>query len=237
MIKDDDIKQWTPLIKKITWKYRNNPYKLELEDLEQIGYIGLLKGLRSFNEDLGVEIQTYLYRCIKWSIDKELEYWKNNRRIAICSSSSLDISIGDDNEYTARDLIEDKNVNIEEHVSQSILIDRYKIEIKKTIKCPKEQLFAILILIYDLSIKDAAERINLDLDIAKKMNKSIKDRLKRNLFIRTQWRNYCSYKLQSKLKNINYMLNTESIAVDKIMLEQKLVLNYFNKKGFESVYE
>ena len=51
-------------------KYQNN--RLDFEDLEQVGFIGLLKAANHFNVNLGSSFSTYAVYWIKQSISKEI---------------------------------------------------------------------------------------------------------------------------------------------------------------------
>lgn len=220
MITDEDIKQWKPLVCKIANRYIYNPYKLDIDDIEQIGCIGLLRGLNTFDESKNIKLKTYLFHCIKWAIDKEIEYHKKLKRVSNYNTSSLDIPVGEDNETTLGELIEDTGLRVEEDVIQSILMDRYRKEIMKTLQDPKDRLFAILLLIHDLSIENIANRLNLNLDIARKKNKSIKEKLRRNMFIKSRWHEFFGRKYES----VNYYGNVEYAVIDNIYIQSEIMI-------------
>ena len=136
MVTNEDVKKWKPLVKKISYKYINNPYRLELEDIEQIGYIGLIKGLRKFDNAKGNKLVSYLYSNIKWTIDRELDYLKLDKRCTLNQSTSLDITISDDENLTIADTLIDFKINIVEEVEEKLLIQEYKKQIEKTLVDP-----------------------------------------------------------------------------------------------------
>lgn len=222
MVTDEDIKQWKPLIKKISYKYRNNPYKLDLEDIEQIGYIGLIRGLKSFNEDLGVKIKTHLYNYIKWDIDKELEYWKHNKRTTLLQSTSLDVKINDTEDLTLGEMIEDSSINIEESVINNMIIDRYRTEIIKTLTDHHEREIIFPILFNDLSIEEVSKSLKIDIEESRKIYRRSKDKIRKNMFIRSRYREYKENIRIEKYQSIKYYGNTEMAVFKADKLEQQL---------------
>lgn len=98
------------------------------EEYFDLGMIGLVKGAKSFNKDLGYNPSTYLYRCIY----NEITYYLRKKEI---NTISIDNSI--DEEHTFEDIIPDKKTVESDYFSNfdSILI-REAIEKLS----PKEQL-------------------------------------------------------------------------------------------------
>jgi len=66
---DDVINKYKPLVKSIARKYINSGELLE--DLEQIGYLGLLNALQLFDEKKGVKFATYA----TWLINGEIRHY------------------------------------------------------------------------------------------------------------------------------------------------------------------
>jgi len=77
----------------------------QLEELVDLGMIGLCKGVDSFKPQKGYALSTYLYRCISNEI---LQYFRKKRPTCV----SLDNVIED--EITGYDVIQDEDINIEE---------------------------------------------------------------------------------------------------------------------------
>jgi RNA polymerase sigma-B factor len=66
---EDSINKYKPLVKAIARKYINSGELLE--DLEQIGYLGLLNALQLFDEKKGVKFTTYA----TWLINGEIRHY------------------------------------------------------------------------------------------------------------------------------------------------------------------
>ncbi len=68
-LSDELVNKYKPLVKSIARKYANSG---ELpEDLEQIGFLGLLNALQLFNEEKGVKFVTYA----TWLINGEIRHY------------------------------------------------------------------------------------------------------------------------------------------------------------------
>ncbi|MBU4509802.1 sigma-70 family RNA polymerase sigma factor [bacterium] len=68
-ITDDQITKHQPLVKNIAYKFLNSGEPLE--DLEQVGYIGLINALNLYNQDRGVKFETYA----TWLISGEIRHY------------------------------------------------------------------------------------------------------------------------------------------------------------------
>ncbi|WP_338659682.1 sigma-70 family RNA polymerase sigma factor [Paraclostridium sordellii] len=127
---NEDYMQWIPLIKKIAWKYRNNIYRLELEDLEQIGSIGLIHGFNTYDENRGMVLQNWLYNCVKRTILREFHSLNRIKRQVISNSISIDTPVGGvDDDLTIADIIEDVNINTSKEALENVMIEAYKGEV------------------------------------------------------------------------------------------------------------
>lgn len=120
--------QWLPLVKKVAWKYRNNIFKIELEDLEQIASIGLFKGFNNYDDSRGASLKTWLYNDAERAILREFADMKRIKRQANYKSISLNTQIGEDDTYL-EEIIPDSNVNVEHDVTDRLLIESYKEEV------------------------------------------------------------------------------------------------------------
>ncbi len=67
-ITDDQIIKYQPLVKSIAYKFINSGESLE--DLEQVGYIGLINAHNLYNKDKGVKFETYA----TWLIAGEIRH-------------------------------------------------------------------------------------------------------------------------------------------------------------------
>lgn len=125
---NEEYIQWRPLIKKVAWKYRNNIFKIELEDLEQIASIGLFKGFENYDDSRGASLKTWLYSAAERAIFREFTDMKRIKRQSSYESISLSTPTGEDDTYL-EEIIPDSNVNIEHDVTDKLLLDSYKEEV------------------------------------------------------------------------------------------------------------
>lgn len=97
---------------------------INLDDLQQIGYFGLLKAIDKYNQAEGCKFTTYAFYWIKQSIRRSLEGHKE--------TISLDAPIGEDDEdITLMDMVADENINIVEEVESKQLNAELKEVLKK----------------------------------------------------------------------------------------------------------
>ena len=68
-ITDAQIIEYQPLVKSITYKFKNSGEPLE--DLEQVGYIGLINAFNLYNRERGVKFETYA----TWLISGEIRHY------------------------------------------------------------------------------------------------------------------------------------------------------------------
>jgi len=68
-ITDDQITEYQPLVKSIAYKF--NKSGEPLEDLEQVGYIGLMNAFNLYNQERGVKFETYA----TWLISGEIRHY------------------------------------------------------------------------------------------------------------------------------------------------------------------
>lgn len=122
---NEDYIQWEPLIKKVAYKYRDNVFGLEIDDLIQIGAMGLMRGFDTYKEGAGASQKTYFYNCIEWKILREFENLRRAKRFCL-DTVSLDMPTDKDEDQVLADIVEDKKVHVE-----NMIID--EIETKKII--------------------------------------------------------------------------------------------------------
>ena len=76
-ITDDQITKHQPLVKNIAFKFKDSGEPLE--DLEQVGYIGLINALNLYNQNRGVKFETYA----TWLISGEIRHYIRDKHRAI----------------------------------------------------------------------------------------------------------------------------------------------------------
>jgi len=68
-ITDDQIIKYQPLVKNIAYKFKNSGEPLE--DLEQVGYIGLINAINLYHQNRGIKFITYA----TWVISGEIRHY------------------------------------------------------------------------------------------------------------------------------------------------------------------
>jgi len=76
-ITDDQITEYQPLVKSISYKFKNSGEPLE--DLEQVGYIGLINAFNLYNQERGVKFETYA----TWLISGEIRHYIRDKHQVI----------------------------------------------------------------------------------------------------------------------------------------------------------
>jgi RNA polymerase sigma-B factor len=76
-ITDDQITEYQPLVKSIAYKFINSGEPLE--DLEQVGYVGLINSFNLYNHERGVKFETYA----TWLISGEIRHYIRDKHQVI----------------------------------------------------------------------------------------------------------------------------------------------------------
>jgi RNA polymerase sigma-B factor len=76
-ITDDQITEYQPLVKSIVYKFKNSGEPLE--DLEQVGYIGLINAMNLYNQNRGIKFITYA----TWFISGEIRHYIRDKHQVI----------------------------------------------------------------------------------------------------------------------------------------------------------
>jgi len=76
-ITDDQIIKYQPLVKNIAYKFLNSGEPLE--DLEQVGYIGLINAIKLYNQNRGIKFITYA----TWLISGEIRHYIRDKHQVI----------------------------------------------------------------------------------------------------------------------------------------------------------
>lgn len=146
------------LVAHVVKKYSNT--KVEQDDLISIGTIGLIKGIDTYKDNKKTKITTYAARCIQNEI---LMYFRGNKKSN--NDVYLSDSIGFDkegNDVNLIDVLEDKSIDLIEHITKKDNIEYLKIYLKKL--SPREK--DIIIKRYGLN----NEKEKTQKEIAKELN-------------------------------------------------------------------
>lgn len=117
--------KWEKLVYKIARKHKDNYMNVELDDLIQIGFIGLIRGGRNYKEDKGIPLINFLARCISQEIFKEFQILNYDKRKANWKAISLDTPTTEDEDLSIGDAIEDTSVNVAQEVEDKIIYEFY----------------------------------------------------------------------------------------------------------------
>lgn len=188
MITNEDYLKYEPMIKKIANKYKNNIYKLDIEDLKQIGAIGLIKGFNTYDNTKECKIDTWLYSSIKRAILREFYNLNRIKRQSLINSISIDTPIGatEDN-ITIADTIEDTNINVSYEAIDNIVEAEYKKEVD-LILYGLEHKIAYDYLFKDKSLTEISNINNIKYNKAKNIrDKAFKCLIIKSKFIRNRY--------------------------------------------------
>ncbi|MCJ8342339.1 MAG: sigma-70 family RNA polymerase sigma factor [Cetobacterium sp.] len=156
---NEEYLQYEPMIYKIANKYKNNRFKIELDDLIQIGSIGLLKGFSSYDDKKDMKLDTWLFSCISREIFKEFDYFNKQKR-SLKKSISINSYTDENQETTIEDIIQDENTNVSKQVISKITVLEYKKEIQRVLYS-KELIVVNGSLFEGRTLSDIANELNV----------------------------------------------------------------------------
>lgn len=144
-IRDKIILHNTKLVYKIVDKYTEN----DKDDLLQIGMIGLIKAVDSYNFDKKIAWSTYMYSCVNNEIRMyfRIQNYEKRSKFVECSIYA-EVDVKKDNPVAIVDMIYDKNINIFEEVALNIEIEKIN-KIMKTVL--REREYKVMELRYGLN--------------------------------------------------------------------------------------
>ena len=222
---NDDYLEFEPLLMKVVGKYIMNPY-LSIDDLIQVGAVGMVKGFRNYNPNKGMKLSTYLYKNIEWAILQELN---NYSRVKA--------------QYTVVSLEGDENIlyeiipstdNVSGGVIEDMTLQEYIQELKY-ILTPTQLSILLDRYVYNIPIQKIADKHNIKYrKVQYIISQSQRQVLKKSFRIRAVYRNY----VDSKKKNIDVFLDpilvvgqieTLNYLIEKINNLDKLQLKFDEK--------
>ena len=122
---NDEYLRWQGLLYKVAKKFVgiNNLY--DIDDLIQIGSIGLAKGRETYNEASDIPLTNWLANNISWTIYREI-----NKKKSIQNTISIYTPISDEEEGNIlEDILQDDNVDVEAFIEDRLMVQTYKDEI------------------------------------------------------------------------------------------------------------
>lgn len=206
--------RFKPAIYKIASKYKDNRFGLTLEDLMQIGYLGLIKAHQTYNESKNNthSFNTHAFNNIIWSIKTELirNSKKYNSDISIIS---LDTPIGEEN-ITIGDTIQD-DICLFKTVIDTLDIEEYVTEFKKTLQDPLATEIIKQYVFFDNSIKHLSLKFNIPCDELKERIRIYKYKLSKN----TRLSKIYLDAINNKANISEYSVSAEKVALHKLKME------------------
>lgn len=191
---NEDYLEFEPLLLKVVSKYAMNPY-MTIEDLKQVGAIGMVKGFRTYNPSKGMKLSTYLYKNIEWAILRELN---NYSRIKA--------------QYTVVSLESDENILYEiipsvinevGQVIENMTLQEYIQELKY-ILTPLQLSILLDRYVHNIPIQEIADKHNIKYrKVQYIISQSQRIVLKKSFRIRNVYRNY----IDSRKKDIDVFLD------------------------------
>lgn len=199
---NEDYLQFEPMLIKIASKYKDNKYSLELEDLMQVGAIGIMYGYNTYKQDSNMLFSTYIYQCINWAILKE---FKKYERIEAFTTVSIHKETGEDT--TLEDILQDMRTDIENQVIDRLVLEGYIKEFERILK--GIELEVLYMRIFDNKSYKAIERIL-----------KLKEREAYNIFVKAK-RKLLSKSSYIRDRYLSYMNSYTNIYDDPL----KIILN------------
>lgn len=196
---EKQYKQYEPMLIKIANRFKNNPYGIDIEDIMQIGSLGMIRAFDTYQDNKGMKFDTYMYSCISWSIKREFH---NLRRIhGQYAITSLDHEIDEDtNMY---DIIPNSSVNVESEVIEDMTLQEYIQEFKNILPPTKANIF-IDRYVNELQIKAIASKYDKkDSTINSILRQCRSELMQKSFRIRKEYERYINQKKKSEDIYIN----------------------------------
>ena len=202
---NEDYLQYEPMLIKISNKYRNYSYGFDIDDIKQIGCLGMIRAFETYREDTGMKFDTYMYNCIKWSINKEI--YNNKKKHEGYTVISMDHEVDEDNN-SMYDIVPDENINVEAGALEGMTLQEYIQEFKNILSPIKANIF-IDRYVNELQIKNIASKYN-------KKNSAINSILRQcrsELLIKSyRIRNEYDMYITEKEAKVNYYNNPANVV-------------------------
>lgn len=174
---NDTCEEFNGLVINIGKKYYNNSYYYyELDDVIQIGRIGLIKAYNTYNIDKNILFSTYAYRCISQEI---LNFIRDEKR-KINYDLTLNNAINSECEDEKISLLIDYKTNIENDINNKIIL---KLIQNKLNSLKERDRQIILMAIKGYKQKDIVEAINCTINIVKNVIKKFRKELNADLIV------------------------------------------------------
>lgn len=223
--------EWKNLVYKIAKKRLTFfvPFGYELEDVVQIGAIGLNNGITHYKEDKDCSITSFLYNCIDKEILKELQYLKRDKRCINKDTISIDLPVSNDADSpTIEEMIGDDTIDISKDVEDKLMEEFIISEMKR---CLNNDEYTVLYLriIRMFTVQDILKFMNINkkknmtrgkvIDIERKAKK---DLAHKSAYFKEKYKNYIS-EIESKI-DFKYIVSAEDVAMERMNIMNKFNL-------------
>lgn len=219
MITNEDYIRYEPMVYKIANKFKNNIYKLEIEDLVQIGSMGFIRGFNTYDDTRDCKKDTWIYSCIKRAILREFQNLKRIKRQSLVNSISIDTPIGGlDEDITIADTIEDININVSDETIEKITIEAYKKEVNMILN-GIEHYIAYETLFTDRTLTEVSASKGIEYSKAKHIqNKAFRELKFKSKLIRSKYMELKEQEAENNIINL-YKDPAKSIYIHEISKE------------------
>lgn len=196
----DLIKLYEPIMKSIIKKYLEYAGKvgLDYDDLFQEASMAVLRAEKSYKDNKGMKLETWIYNNIDWRIQRVLEANKKYENIISVNST---VESGEGSIIEILDMIQDK-VNIALEVQDKIMVETYKAEITANLDKKKAD---VMILKYFHNLPNSyIEKVMNISSISSTITSSRLELIRKSLLFRNEYR---------RIHHIDDYSNTERVAL------------------------
>ena len=196
----DLIELYEPMMKSIIKKYLEyaNKVGLDYDDLFQEASMAVLRAEKSYKDDKGMKLETWLYNNIDWRIQRVLEANKKYEKIISINST---VESGEGSIIEILDMIQDK-VNIALEVQDKIMMETYKAEITANLDKKKAD---VMILKYFHNLPNSyIEKVMNISSISSTITSSRLELIRKSLLFRNEYR---------RIHHIDDYSHTERLAL------------------------
>lgn len=180
----DLIKLYEPIIKSVIKKYLEyaNKVGLDYDDLFQEASMAVLQAEKSYKDNKGMKLETWLYNNIDWRIQRVLGANKKYEKIISINST---VESGEGSIIEILDMIQDK-VNIALEVQDKIMMETYKAEILSRLDNKKAN---IMILKYFYNMPNSyIEKVTNTTGISNHIRESRMTLIRKSMLFRNEYK-------------------------------------------------
>lgn len=180
----DVLKLYEPMIKSIIKKYLGyaNKVGLDYDDLFQEASMAVLRAEKSYKDNKGMKMETWIYNNIDWRMQRILEANKKYENIISVNST---VESGEGSIIEILDMIQDK-VNIALEVQDKIMVETYKAEITANLDKKKAD---VMILKYFHNLPNSyIEKVMNISSISSTITSSRLELIRKSLLFRNEYR-------------------------------------------------